>query len=354
MDAEQELILSFYKTVSDITEDKTVKLVRHIETGSFFVRKELDNYDLSVFKLLRDRDYMGIPGIEELVEDHDTGKLIVIEEFINGDTIKDTIDKGELFSEKETVDILTDLCDILLPLHQNDPPVVNRDIKPSNIIIRDGKPFIVDFDASREFDPSKTGDTELIGTKGYAAPEQYGFMQSDARTDIYALGMLAVSMMTGDNDKSRFPANSRMSAVIEKCTDMSPDARYQNVVSLKEDLLSVLDPHKKTKPMPYMIPGFRTRTIWKMALATVCYIAVLAIAIFVKIDERPIVDTVVERIGFVITSFGMILFTFNYLDIHKKLPLMKSDHIIVKMIGWYIYMLVWSALCQVIVSTISG
>ena len=105
---------------------------------------------------------------------------------------------GQNISEKEAVFIISQLCDALKPLHNADPPIICRDLKAANVMITmDKEVKIIDFDIARTYQKGQHCDTEMMGTKEYAAPEQYGFRQTDARTDIYAMGVLLNYIISG-------------------------------------------------------------------------------------------------------------------------------------------------------------
>ena len=108
---------------------------------------------------------------------------------------------------------------------------VHRDIKPENIILRGADAILIDFDAARLYKPEHEADTQILGTTGFAAPEQYGLSQTDIRTDIYAMGVLINVMLTGEHPSKRL-AEGRMGRVVEHCTRVNPQKRYKNVLRL--------------------------------------------------------------------------------------------------------------------------
>lgn len=119
-----------------------------------------------------------------------------------------------VLSEENAAFVIRSLCDILHKLHGNLPPIIHRDIKPSNIIFSsDGVVKLIDFNAARELRAEQNEDTRLMGTRRFAAPEQYGFGQSDPRTDIYALGITFYYMLTGDYPTAaNMPASTMISS----------------------------------------------------------------------------------------------------------------------------------------------
>ena len=179
-------------------------------------------------------DIKDIPKIYLCIEDGE--ELTVIEEYIHGETLYEYQKKNGLFNEREAVEIICRLCDILSQLHSFDPPIIHRDIKPMNVMISNDEVVkLIDFDAARENVVGEVEDTYLMGIKEFAAPEQYGFGQSDARTDIYALGIMLNVMLTGEVPKNRIYGNDSktLTKIIKKCIMLEPDKRYKNVNELK-------------------------------------------------------------------------------------------------------------------------
>lgn len=134
---------------------------------------------------------------------------------------------------KEARRITLQLCSALWVLHSLG--AVHRDIKPENVIIRGSEAVLIDFDASRIFKNESGGDTQILGTTGYAAPEQYGIAQTDQRADIYSVGVLLNIMLTGKHP-SRELAPGKLGRIVQKCTMVNPKKRYKNERDLMEAL----------------------------------------------------------------------------------------------------------------------
>jgi serine/threonine protein kinase len=191
------------------------------------VLKRVDNPD--IYKKLCTLKIRGIPIIYSVFERD--GKSYVIEEFVNGTTLDSILaSKGKL-SAREVRDIVIKLCKILAPLHN--AYIVHRDIKPSNVILTsDNSVYLIDFGIARAKTDTATEDTKHLGTEFYASPEQYGFAQSDNRSDIYSIGRLMLVLLTGkENTDSirRLPYRN----IIFKCTQIDSKKRYPNVKSLQ-------------------------------------------------------------------------------------------------------------------------
>ena len=131
-----------------------------------------------------------------------------------------------LFTPSEAREILRQLCQALWTLHGMN--IVHRDIKPENIMLEGKRAVLIDFDAARCYKSGCGTDTQVLGTTGYASPEQYGFSQTDGRTDIYALGVVLNIMLTGQHPSSKL-APGRLGRIVQHCTMMAPEKRYQSV-----------------------------------------------------------------------------------------------------------------------------
>ena len=138
-----------------------------------------------------------------------------------------------LFTADETRQILRQLCRALWVLHSMG--AVHRDVKPENIILRGSDAVLIDFDAARFHKADSGSDTQILGTTGFAAPEQYGLSQSDASSDIYALGILINVMLTGQHPASQL-ADGRWGRIVTRCTQVNPDRRYKTVLRLLNEI----------------------------------------------------------------------------------------------------------------------
>ena len=207
----------------------SVELIRRRESGrQFILRRFTGNGE--VYRKLLDCSCRYLPLIYEAADQD--GENIVIEEYIEGDTL-DFLLREVLCSPAGTRQIVRQPCQALWVLHSM--AAVHRDIKPENVILRGAEAVLIDFDAARLHKPQAEADTQVLGTTGFAAPEQYGLSQSDARTDIYSLGVLMNVMLTGEHP-SRKLAKGRMGRVIQRCTQVNPAKRYKTVLHLMEAL----------------------------------------------------------------------------------------------------------------------
>jgi serine/threonine protein kinase len=180
--------------------------------------------------LLAGLHHKGLPQIESVFQQDST--RYTLRKYIRGFSLNEYLSETEHINPTQTVNIFLSLCDILIYLHSLPQPIIHRDIKPSNIIIDPAtlSPTLIDFGISRRYSASADSDTTYLGTHKYAPPEQYGFAQTDARSDIYALGAVMLYALEKIRDK-------RLERIAAKCTELSPSRRYQNAAALKKALL---------------------------------------------------------------------------------------------------------------------
>lgn len=184
--------------------------------------------------LLGQLSHPALPELTETFTDGDT--QVLIRSFVAGKTL-DAVIAERAMSEAEVVNIGAQLCDALAYLHTQTLPIIHRDVKPQNVILdADGKVTLIDFGIARTYKPQAAKDTVFSGTSDFAPPEQYGFSQTDARADIYSLGMLLKFLLTrGDPDAEI--ANHRLNKIVKKCTAFAPSARYRSAEVVKRALL---------------------------------------------------------------------------------------------------------------------
>lgn len=215
--------------------DSRISLLRHNGSGQRFVLLDLPG-DAAVYRSLMSVRCAHLPEIYELAEED--GRLLVLEEFIPGDTLQDLVDCS-LLPEKKSREIALQICQALYVMHGLG--LVHRDVKPSNVLIHGDRAVLIDFSASRfmKVSPDEASgeghDTVILGSPGYAAPEQHGLSRTDGRADLYSLGVMLNVMVTGDHP-SRKLAGGRLGRVISRCTMTNPKKRYSDVVHLMEAL----------------------------------------------------------------------------------------------------------------------
>lgn len=203
------------------SEKNTAILVREKSSERIFVQKTLKG-QLRVYSELLNCPHPYLSVLYEVnISDNTT---TILEEHIEGQSL------GAVeLSDKQVCNVIKELCTVLEFLHEKG--IIHRDIKPSNIIFaKDGHIRLIDFDAARMVKDNLEQDTRLLGTRGYAPPEQYGFAQTDARADIYSLGVTLEQLL---GEKAQKPRYKR---IIRKCTNLNPDKRYQSARQVKRTL----------------------------------------------------------------------------------------------------------------------
>ena len=174
----------------------------------------------------------------------DGERRYLLREYVEGVTLDEYVELHGVFSEEQSTRIVQDLCNTILRLHMLPDPVIHRDIKPQNIIYTPQKSCVlIDLGAARRYREESEKDTVYIGTAIAAAPEQFGYRQTDVRSDIYALGVLMLFLCTGSYDLARCNdiQNKRLSAIIRRCTRFDPADRYPSVQRVQMHLNLVLN-----------------------------------------------------------------------------------------------------------------
>lgn len=319
------IIISNYKTIAVINEPHKIYLVQNIDTGKIYAKKVLDVYNIDVYNCLYQNPVIGTPRIIDHVQTDST--LTIVEEYISGESLQEKIENGSL-SVNEITNFMVDLCDTLSRLHSINPPIIHRDIKPSNVIISScGHAVLLDFNAAKYFSAESEKDTVLLGTQGYAAPEQYGFGASSPQTDIYSLGIMLQEMLDSIDFSSK-----HFDDIINKCTRVNVSERYANVQKLKEALTITRKPHQSNLAK-FTPPGYRTKTPWKMLLATVGYIIILWLCTTIEFENCYGIELWANRLILLLMLLSIIFSCFNYLDIQRLVPLCKHENKILHYVG---------------------
>ena len=231
---DNRLRLSYYKEIGVLDPEHNVFLMRNSLTGLPFVKKIVPAELRPVYQQLYLNRIPGIPLIEDILEDGE--QTVVIEEYISGKTLDAVLKESGPLPETEVKRIAAAICSTLECLHSLNPPVIHRDIKPANVILTgNGSIYLIDFDAAKHQDLKENRDTRLLGTAGYAAPEQYGFGPSRVQTDLYGLGILMAELLTGVPDAAAYK-NNRLGKVIRKATHMDVSRRFASASAMKKAL----------------------------------------------------------------------------------------------------------------------
>lgn len=244
-----------YKIVKTIGSGgmSTVYLAESVSLGTKWAikaieKKQSDNFDLLAEpNILKRLNHPALPRIIDI--EQDDSFLYIAEDYIEGSPLDKQLAYRKYFDEATVIEWAKQLCEVLLYLHGQKPnPIIYRDLKPSNIIVSpDNQVKVIDFGIAREFKTDSGSDTSYMGTRGYAAPEQYGTSQTDARTDIYSLGVTMYHLLTGKSPNEP-PYEFRllrginpefsegMEYIVNKCVQNNPINRYQSARELLYDL----------------------------------------------------------------------------------------------------------------------
>lgn len=329
METEEKYRLSLYQDLGTLGEEKNIRLKRHSVNGNICVEKRISVTLYSIYEYLKENYTRYIPMIYECIMEGE--ELIIIEEYIQGRTLEDIVREWPI-EEKEAVRITLEICNALKFLHNSNPPIICRDLKAENVMLdSEGNVKIIDFNIARTYQSGKKRDTVLMGTAEYAAPEQFGFFQTDNRTDIYSLGVLINYIMTG-----KFPVDhliqGRMADIVKKCISLDPKERYQSVEELIEKLYEIypefgkridtVDMHQNIgKDSGQMIKsyapvGFRSKTPGKMVVSTIGYAELTYICFTMEISTEhvPITGAALHIEQFLLWASQMIFIgiVFNY------------------------------------------
>ena len=291
------------KTLQIIKQDndKTISLVEHETTHTKYIQKELNYYDKTLYQTLQKIKSPYLPKIF-VVQENDN-HLILIEEYIEGNTLDQ-----QILSKEDVRNIMHQLCECLNSLHKLDPPIVHRDIKPENIIYHNNKVTLLDFGIARFLDSKKNKDTLILGSVGYAAPEQFGFQQSNPQTDIYALGKLMNYLLNGSLEhQDNIPLD--LKHIIIKATQLDYKNRYNSVNEM--DLA--------IQGKSVIIPPFNHETL-KSKLVSLAWILFIFILV---VDMEPgdtIKNSFINKLScFMFRYFGLFLF-YNKNLFHRYMP----------------------------------
>lgn len=263
-------------------------LVKDNHTGKLFVLKETMPELEEIYRTLQTFTNRNLVTISETFKSDD--KFIVIEEFVSGETLEDIINNGNT-SRQLVFNIIKQLLEVLIFLHGIN--IIHRDINPKNILVStDGVVKLIDFGIARKYKDNSIKDTTILGTAGFAAPEQFGFQQTDGRSDIYSVGVLFHLLLSGKIPEGNKCLDIEYKEFIQKCISLEPSMRYQSALEAYTALIpAAAAPADKVKPVynkpeysPYCFPGFRSNTRWKKILAISFYI-IMAIYILGSLIE---------------------------------------------------------------------
>ena len=218
-----------------VRKDSHSKVLLESKDGRRLVALRIKKpFDISVYKALTQISNENLCTVFEVSENEQ--EYLVLEEYCEGITLSDMT--GERLSEKDAVFAAMSVANALYALNRRG--IVHRDIKPENIVISENKHLkLIDFNISRIYKDTSTSDTKMLGTIGYAAPEQFGITQSDIRSDIYSVGVLLNMMLVGDHPVVNMSRSKVIKPVLSRCLMINPSDRYSSAEELYRALEAI-------------------------------------------------------------------------------------------------------------------
>lgn len=224
------------------SEDSSTFLVKETVTGILCVLKwgrnrqaEFLRNEMEIMEKMADRKLSGIPKTYRIFEEN--GEVYLVREYIEGMSLAQMVLQKGGISEAEICRISRKICQTAEQFQNPDEPMIHRDIKPENIVVTPGGEVVfIDFGTMRSYKKDGSRDTFVVGTRGTAAPEQYGYIQTDQRTDVYAIGQTMLYMVSESyemNQLSECAVSRRMKKIIEKACSFEPDKRYGDAAQLR-------------------------------------------------------------------------------------------------------------------------
>ena len=224
------------------SEDSSTFLVKETATGILCVLKwgrnrqtEFLRNEMEIMKKMADRKLSGIPKAYRIFEEN--GEVYLVREYIEGMSLAQMVLQKGGISEAEICRISRKICQTAEQFQNPNEPMIHRDIKPENIVVTPGGEVVfIDFGTMRSYKKDGSRDTFVVGTRGTAAPEQYGYTQTDQRTDVYAIGQTMLYMVSESyemNQLSECAVSRRMKKIIEKACSFEPDKRYGDAAQLR-------------------------------------------------------------------------------------------------------------------------
>lgn len=290
-----EFLLSSYQEVRALDEQNPPKtwLVMHTFSGKLFVKKQLEEHARIMCQKRQEIKNTHVIPVEQVLSGEDG--YYAIEPYISGRTLEEVLSEHKRLNDEWAVYYCLQILDGLEAIHR--VGIVHRDITPANILVSvDQVIKITDFGISRVREEEKIKDTTILGTYGYAAPEQFGFRQTDARSDLYAVGAILYKMLFGmlPNEGGYHARNDELGRIIQKAMRMDPNDRYQSAREMAKDLQVLYKKRQVNKNDKRQfdnadsgnlhIPGFRTGKVWKKIVASIGYFLMLILPISYMVD----------------------------------------------------------------------
>ena len=235
-------------------EDSCTVLVKETATGIFCVLKwgrkiqaEMLRNEMEMLQRLTEMGLTGIPKAYRIFEEN--GGVYFLREYIEGTPLSQMVMQKGGIQERELCKISLKICQAVENFQKLEDPMIHRDIKPENIVVTPtGETVFIDFGTMRSYKKDSQRDTFVVGTRGTAAPEQYGYRQTDQRTDVYAIGQTMLYMVTESyelDQLSECKISRKLKKIIEKACSFEPDKRYADAAELRKAIEKCQEDNRK-------------------------------------------------------------------------------------------------------------
>lgn len=225
--------------VKDVETDKIYALKQYITSDPANQEQLLEGIQ-NELNVLKHVSHPALPKIYDIIKEDKYFFLVM--EYVEGIDLKEYIKINGTLKKKQILSMMEQVCSGLYYLHSLDKPIIYRDLKPSNIILRKDETIkLIDFGIAKRYNKEIDADILAYGSKGFAAPEQFGDKQgrgifnTDIRSDIYGIGTTMYYLRTGkcyERNASNWKVRGKFKQIIEKCTKANPDQRYQNCIQV--------------------------------------------------------------------------------------------------------------------------
>ncbi|MDO4302104.1 MAG: serine/threonine-protein kinase [Clostridia bacterium] len=349
--------LSQYSNIKNLNSDGTAVLSYDLGNDRVCVKKFVDGGLGEIYIKLKSIRCEYLPKIYDIIE-YDSSCLIV-EEYIKGRSIEEIVaEKGQI-DEVTACKYFVDIAEVLEAVHKEG--IIHRDISPDNVIVdENNRARLLDFGIARVGNKKKNFDTAILGTAGFASPEQFGFAQTDIRSDIYSMGVLLNYMLTGHIVQMGVYYTEPLKSIIIKSTDIQPNLRYNSIYELKKAVGNLYSDNRLKNSYKRLdnknidlgfkpIPGFRTGNIYKK-IAAVFFYFFFIVWIFAMLKEYGFsLDGLIYDCSYVLVYLIPIWWFGNNGKQWDIIPGLKNRSLKAKRIAAIIiYFMVLSAFCLLV------
>lgn len=313
----KKYIEKMYEELTELGSGETGRtvLAKNRQNGKIVVKKEIPLQTGKVYERIKEIHHPNVTKIYDVCYCEEY--CIVLEEYISGETLEERLEELKILPQENAKNYLMQILQGLKEVHERG--VVHRDLTPANILIStDDVVKLIDFGIARSPKENQKKDTLILGTVGYASPEQFGFLQTDRRTDIYALGILFNKMLTGKLPNEQLTMNGKLRKIVEKCIQIDPEKRYAKVDEIIAELDSKEKEKKRNPERPWetdqaIWPGFRSGKQWRETAAGIGYMMMGIYTVACPIEYAKTVESFfLELLAIIIFVWGTFFIASNF------------------------------------------